>query len=196
MKGMSLGEKADYLWTYYRIWLLVPVIAAAALHVMCSAIQAGRENILVSAVVIGAGTNETGAFESGLKQYMNKTGRNDKVVIQTNIVDDRLSPDTTTALTTLVGAAAADVFICPRNVYEHFSRMRAFTDIKEILNDSDGQYDGMALSGKGDALIIRNSGFVQEKLGAPYQEAYVAVLDHPKHEEGKRAFVKYVLENK
>ena len=65
MKGMSLGEKADYLWTYYRIWLLVPVIAAAALHVMCSAIQAGRENILVSAVVIGAGTNETERLNPG-----------------------------------------------------------------------------------------------------------------------------------
>ena len=25
MKGMSLIQKIDHLWTYYKIWLLIPI---------------------------------------------------------------------------------------------------------------------------------------------------------------------------
>ncbi len=195
MKGMSLKEKIDYLWTYYKIWLLVPVIAAVVLNVLYSAYRAGQENILVSAVVIGAGLDNTEEFETELKKYMNKTGKNDKVVVQTNLVDGELTPDTTAVLTTLAGAAAADVFVCPYNVYEHFSRQHAFTDIRDILGESVDRYGSPALSENGDAVIIRDSRFIQESLGVFCQEVYVAVLEHPKHEDGKLAFVKYILEH-
>ncbi|MEZ3485831.1 MAG: hypothetical protein K1W22_04340 [Lachnospiraceae bacterium] len=178
MKGMSLKEKIDYLWTYYKIWLLVPVIAAVVLNVLYSAYRAGQENILVSAVVIGAGLDNTEEFETEFKKYMNKTGKNDKVVVQTNLVDGELTPDTTAVLTTLAGAA--DVFVCPYNVYEHFSRQHAFADIRDILGESMDQYGSPALSENGDAVIIRDSRFIQESLGVFCQEVYVAVLEHPK----------------
>lgn len=195
IKGMSLRQKTDYLWTYYKTWLLVPVLVAAVLNVAYSAYRAGQENILVSAVVIGAGMDDTEEFAAELKKYMHKTGRNDKVTLQTNIVDGELTPETTAVLTTLVGAAAADVFVCPGNVYEHFSRQHAFADMQGMLEDPAVQSGGPVLSERGDAVIIRESEFIQENLGALYPEVYVAVLDYPGHEEGKLAFVKYVLEH-
>ena len=62
MKGMSLRQKLDYLWTYYKIWLLVPIIAGVILNVVYSAYRASRENVLVSAVVIGAGESSRSAM--------------------------------------------------------------------------------------------------------------------------------------
>ena len=56
MKNMSFKQKIDYLWTYYKIWLLVPLIVGVIINVAYSAYRAGQENILVSAVVIGAGS--------------------------------------------------------------------------------------------------------------------------------------------
>ena len=196
MKQMTLQEKLDYLWTYYKIWLFVPLFIGIILHIVYSAYCAGQENNLVSAVVIGAGTSDTEEFESGLKEFMNKTGKNDKVTLQTNIVEGELTPDTTAVLTTLIGAASADVFVCPENIYSQFSSQRAFTDMKEILGDSEEQERGVELSGKGDALIIRNSAFLEKNLGVFYEEVYVAVVDYPQNEEGKKAFVKYILENR
>lgn len=195
MKNMSFKQKIDYLWTYYKIWLLVPLIVGVIINVAYSAYRAGQENILVSAVVIGAGNCDTEGFESGLKKYMNKTGKNDKIILQTNIVDGELTPDTTTVLTTLIGAAAADVFVCPENVYEHFSNQRAFADMNEVLGNSEEQYSNVRLSAKGDALIIRDSQFLQKNLGVLYQDVYIAILENPQNKEGKGAFVKYVLDN-
>lgn len=195
MKGMSLTEKIDYLWTYYKIWLLVPVIAGVIINVAYSAYRASQENVLVSAVVIGAGNSDTQGFQSGLKKYMNKTGKYDKVILQTNIVEGELTPDTVTVLTTLVGAGEADIFVCPQNVYEHFSMQHAFVDIQEVLGNQIEQSENVSLTEKGDALIIKNSEYLKEKLGAMYQEVYVGVVFTKKHEDGKKAFVEYVLKN-
>lgn len=191
MKGMSLKEKIDHLWTYYKIWLLVPVFAGVLINVIYSAYSASRENILVNAVVVSAGNSDMTEFEQELKEYMNKTGKYDKVVIQTNFAVDEQSADTMLAITTLIGAAAIDVFICPEEVYEHFSQQDAFTDITEIVDVSLS----CTISERGDAVIVSGSKLLQQELGAVYQDAYISVLDHGKHSEGKKAFVQYVLEN-
>lgn len=195
MQGMTMPQKIDYLWTYYKIWLLVPVFIGVILNLVCSAYRAGQENNLVSAVVIGGGNSDTREFESGLKKYMNQTGKNDTVTLQTNIVESELTPDTMSVLTTLIGAAAADVFVCPENVYDHFSERQAFVDMREVLGDSMAQYGDIKLSEKGDAVVVGASEFLQEQLGTLYEEVYIGVLATNKHGAGKAAFVQYVLEN-
>ncbi len=195
MKGMSLRQKLDYLWTYYKIWLLVPIIAGVILNVAYSAYRAGRENVLVSAVVIGAGESDTSELEEGLKKYMNQTGKNDKVTIQNNITSGELTPDTLTVLTTLIGAASVDVFVCPENVYEHFSEKKGFASIEEVLGDDMDQWKDVELAKNGDAVIVKNSQFLRERTGILYEDLYLAAVETNKHPEGKKAFVEYILEN-
>lgn len=195
MKGMSLRQKLDYLWTYYKIWLLVPIIAGVILNVAYSAYRAGRENVLVSAVVIGAGESDTSELEEGLKKYMNQTGKNDKVTIQNNITSGELTPDTLTVLTTLIGAASVDVFVCPENVYEHFSEKKGFASIEEVLGDDMAQWKDVELAKNGDAVIVKNSQFLRERTGILYEDLYLAAVETNKHPAGKKAFVEYILEN-
>ena len=166
---MSLRQKLDYLWTYYKIWLLVPIIAGVILNVVYSAYRAGRENVLVSAVVIGAGESDTSELEEGLKKYMNQTGKNDKVTIQNNITSGELTPDTLTVLTTLIGAASVDVFVCPENAYEHFSEKKGFANIEEVLGDDMDQWKDVYLAKNGDAVIVKNSQFLREQTGILYE---------------------------
>ena len=191
MKGMSLKEKLDYLWTYYKIWLLVPGFAGVILHVAYSAYAASRENVLVNAVVVGAGQSDTASFEAALKKYMGKNGKYDKVVIQTNFSAEEQSADTMLALSTLIGAGAVDIFICPEKVYEHFSRQNAFGDMEKMMQDLG--VTKVRLSKKKDAVIVSDSVLLQKELGAVYEEAYISVMQHTKHEEGKKAFLQYIL---
>lgn len=195
MKGMSLLQKLDYLWTYYKIWLLVPIIIGVILNVVYSAYRANQENILVSAIVIGAGESDTSELEEGLKKYMKQTGKNDKVTIQNNITSGDLTPDTLTVLTTLIGAASVDVFVCPQNVYEHFSDRQSFSNVKEVLGDDVEKWDNAELTEKGDALIVKNSSFLREQTEILYEDVYLAIVETKKHPEGKKAFVEYILEN-
>lgn len=194
MKGMSLLQKLDYLWTYYKIWLLVPIIVGVISNVVYSAYRANQETILVSAIVIGAGESDTSELEEGLKKYMKQTGKNDKVTIQNNITSGDLTPDTLTVLTTLIGAASVDVFVCPQNVYEHFSDKKSFSSVKGLLGDDVEQWDNVALTEKGDALIVKNSPFLREQTGILYEDVYLAIVETKKHPEGKKAFVEYIFE--
>ena len=51
------------------------------------------------------------------------------------------------------------------------------------------------LTEKGDAFKITDSEFLRDKLGVPYETAYVTILTNAPHEKGASQFVQYVLEN-
>ena len=48
MRGMTLVQKIDYLWTYYKIWLLVPVVIGVVFYIISTTYRASQENELVS----------------------------------------------------------------------------------------------------------------------------------------------------
>ena len=193
MKGMTLLQKIDYLWTYYKIWLLVPIGIGVVIYIGCSAYRASRENELVSTIVVGSVARETNEIQEEIKEYMGKTGKNDIVRMHMNIPADQLAQTSQVALTTLIGAEAVDVIICPEEVYEHFSSQGGFEDMSKLFGET-GQKEGLELTEKRDALKITDSKFLQEKLGTPYKEVYIGVFINAPHEKGADQFVQYVLE--
>lgn len=72
MKGMTLIQKIDYLWTYYKIWLLVPVVIGCVVYVGCSIYRAQNENVLVNTVIVGSTLQTTDKVEQEIKDYMKK----------------------------------------------------------------------------------------------------------------------------
>ena len=141
MKGMTLIQKIDYLWTYYKIWLLVPVVIGCVVYVGCSIYRAQNENVLVNTVIVGSTLQTTDKVEQEIKDYMKKDKKNDVVTLQTNIPDDNMGQASTVALSTMVGAETVDVIICPKNVYDHFSGQQAGAiPMKEILGGNIEKY--------------------------------------------------------
>lgn len=193
MKGMTLIQKIDYLWTYYKIWLLVPVGIGFVIYMGCSIYRAQTENVLVNAVVVGSTLQDTEELSQDVKKYIGKDGKNDVVTLQTNIPDDNLGQASTVALSTIVGANTVDVIVCPKNVYEHFSGQQAGAiSMQEMLGDKFTQYGDIV---KEDAVVVSNSQFMKEKLGIPYEEVYMFVVANAPHREGAAQFVQYVLDN-
>lgn len=193
MRGMTLLQKIDYLWTYYKIWLLVPVGIGVVIYMGCSIYRTKTENILVNAVVVGSTLRSTEELSQDVKEYMGEDGRHDVVTVQTNIPDDNMGQASMVALSTVVGAETVDVIVCPEKVYEHFSGQDGFEDMSKLFGET-GQKEGLELTEKGDALKITDSKFLQEKLGAPYKEVYIGVFINAPHEKGADQFVQYVLE--
>lgn len=193
MRGMTLLQKIDYLWTYYKIWLLVPVGIGIVIYMGCSIYRTKTENILVNAVVVGSTLRSTEELSQDVKEYMGEDGRHDVVTVQTNIPDDNMGQASMVALSTVVGAETVDVIVCPEKVYEHFSSQDGFEDMSKLFGET-GQKEGLELTEEGDALKITDSKFLQEKLGTPYKEVYIGVLINAPHEKGADQFVQYVLE--
>lgn len=193
MEGMTFIQKVDYLWTYYKIWLLVPIGLGVLIYIACSAYRASQENELVSAIVVGSMAQDTEKIQEEIKEYIGKTGKNDVVRMHMNIPADQLSKTSQVALTTLIGAEAVDVLIGPRDVYEHFSGQGGFVPVEEFLGE--GQLQNAGTTEKGDALKISDSNFLREDLGTPYNEVYIGVFINAPHKEGAAQFVQYVLDN-
>ena len=193
MRGMTLLQKIDYLWTYYKIWLLVPVGIGIVIYMGCSIYRTKTENILVNAIVVGSTLRSTEELSQDVKEYMGEDGRHDVVTLQTNIPDDNMGQTSIVALSTVVGAETVDVIACPEKVYEHFSSQGGFEDMSELFGET-GQKEGLELTEKGDALKITDSKFLQKKLGTPYKEVYIGVFINAPHEKGADRFVQYVLE--
>ena len=193
MRGMTLLQKIDYLWTYYKIWLLVPVGIGIVIYMGCSIYRTKTENILVNAIVVGSTLRSTEELSQDVKEYMGEDGRHDVVTLQTNIPDDNMGQTSIVALSTVVGAETVDVIACPEKVYEHFSSQGGFEDMSELFGET-GQKEGLELTEKRDALKITDSKFLQKKLGTPYKEVYIGVFINAPHEKGADQFVQYVLE--
>lgn len=194
MKGMTLLQKIDYLWIYYKVWLLVPIGIGVVVYIASSAYRASQENELVSAIVVGSTATDTNEVEEAIKKYIGKTKKNDIVRMHMNIPADQLAKTSQIALTTLIGAEAVDVILCPAEVYEHFSLQEGFVNINSLIGEIDSNKK-VEMTERGDAIKITDSKFLKEKLGTPYNEVYMGVFINAPHEEGAAKFVQYVLDN-
>lgn len=193
MRGMTLVQKIDYLWTYYKIWLLVPIALGVVIYIGHSIYRAKTDNVLVHAVVVGSTIQDITELQEEVKDYMGKNGKHDTVTLQMNIPDDQMGQASTVALTTVIGAETVDVIVCPEIVYEHFSSQGGFVQMKERIGEPE-EREGIVLTEKGDAFKITDSEFLRDKLGVPYETAYVTILTNAPHEKGASQFVQYVLE--
>ena len=63
MRGMTLVQKIDYLWTYYKIWLLVPVVIGVVFYIISTTYRASQENELVSVIAVGSLVRDTSELE-------------------------------------------------------------------------------------------------------------------------------------
>lgn len=193
MKGMTFLQKVDYLWTYYKIWLLVPVVIGFVLYIGVSAYRAKQQNVLVNAVVVGSTMQETETLQQEIKQYMHSDRKNDVVTIMTNVPNDHMGQTSTMALSTMVGARTVDVVIGTEEVYQYFGGEEAgLIPLEEVLGE---KADQLADRRVGNALLLKQSDEITKKLGIPYEEAYVMVLKSAPHQNGAVQFVQYVFDN-
>ncbi len=192
MRGMTLVQKIDYLWTYYKIWLLVPVVIGVVFYIISTTYRASQENELVSVIAVGSLVRDTSELENEIKEYIGK--KNDIVRFHMSIPADQLAKTSQITLTTLIGAKAVDVILCPEDVYRHFSDRDGFLSM-ESYESQIQEKNGAGLTEKKDAIKFIDSQFLKEKLGIPYDEVYMGIFINAPHEEGTKEFVQYVLKN-
>lgn len=193
IKALSTGEKIEYLWMYYKIWLFVALLAVGCICIGYQMYRGMHENIIVNVAIVGGGGLNTAEVEEGFKDYAGITKKNDVVRINANIPAESKSLSSRTALTTLIGANAVDVIICDEEVFQEYNAQGGFVSMSEIMADSG---EPESVQEEENAVIIENSDFLKNVGGVPYQKAYVGILINAQHEQGARQFVEYLLKMK
>lgn len=192
LRGMSLGEKAGYLWTYYKIWLLVPVILIFVIWQGMQIYHNMQEVELLSVGVVDTNLNtEEGqeAFESDLLELLGTGGENEVIALDTGLSS---GDDSASAMkrATVLGAGTLDLMICGEELYDSYDAQGAFADWEEILGEDYGKYESYFVDGRLD--LSRSAKWDSYGL-VIYEPVYAGALVSSENTEALRQFAEYYL---
>ena len=192
LRGMSLGEKAGYLWTYYKIWLLVPVILIFVIWQGMQIYHNMQEVELLSVGVVDTNLNtEEGqeAFESDLLELLGTGDENEVIALDTGLSS---GDDSASAMkrATVLGAGTLDLMICGEELYDSYDAQGAFADWEEILGEDYGKYESYFVDGRLD--LSRSAKWDSYGL-VIYEPVYAGALVSSENTEALRQFAEYFL---
>lgn len=192
LRGMSLGEKAGYLWTYYKIWLLVPVILIFVIWQGMQIYHNMQEVELLSVGVVDTNLNtEEGqeTFESDLLKLLGTGGENEIIALDTGLSS---GDDSASAMkrATVLGAGTLDLMICGEELYDSYDAQGAFADWEEILGEDYGKYESYFVDGRLD--LSRSAKWDSYGL-VIYEPVYAGALVSSENTEALRQFAEYYL---
>lgn len=189
LKSLNFGEKIEYLWMYYKMWLVAAVCVAAGIYLAFSMYRGSQENVVLNVAIVGGSNQDTDELVKDFKAYAGIDGKNDVVRVQANIPADGGSMTSKTALTTLIGANAVDVMICPEDIYQEYKAQDGFVS----LGDLPSYESDMTIRNQKDIVVLENNEFLKNTVGVPYEKAYIGVLINAQHKENAKTFIKYLL---
>lgn len=188
---MTLGKKLEYLWMYYKGWLAGALCLVLAVSVGVTMYKGMHTTVLLNAVVIGGDDLKAEWLMESFAQYA-EIGEKDGIVqIRTNIPDDGGGMMSTTALTTLMGADAIDVLVCPADVYEDYDGHDGFFNMKEILGEKAEEYGDAVLE---NGVCLKAGNILEKEQMTAYEEIYVAIPVNSQNPETAVKFVEYLLQ--
>lgn len=193
IKSLGWKERLQYLWTYYKHWLLVLIGIAALIGLGQSVYQNSQMKELLSFIVLDTGTEaEEGAerLKSDLTEYLG-TGEKYETVEVTTMLSSTIDSSAGMKQTVLIGAGETDLLVCGEEMYEQYHSEGLFLDWEEILDDDYGTYEKYLTDGKLD--LAQSQVWNSYGLTA-YEPVYMGVvLDD--NQENIRGLLEYLFGN-
>jgi len=169
MAGMSLKQKAEYLWTYYK-WVLA--VAAGVIVLICIVVSSFMNKsvtTLYSGIVINAELSEEGQayLSDGWFEHLGGVEKKEKVDISSTYYNDLSAtqdPEADAAaamrVTAMVAAKELDYIIMDEISYNYYKKAAIFSSPEEML--SQEQIDQFS-----DKIVY----YTDEEDGATYPVA-------------------------
>ncbi len=189
LKKMTWKEKIEYLWMYYKIWLVVLALVIAAI---CTGVQMYHgitEEVLLNVTIVDGGNVDRTGLEKDVKELLGAKKKNQSVKINSNISSSKEDYNSRIALTTLIGAESVDVLICPKEIYEEYQGMDGLVNLEEMMPEqaAEGTVEG-------EAAIFQDNAYLDENIGVSYEPVYACVLQNGHNKENAVEFLKMLTE--
>ena len=134
--SMPLGKKVEYLWMYYKIWLVVLAAIIGVIYLGCTMYKGRHTTVLLNVTITGGDSQKAEQLSKDFCKYAGIDEKDGIIRIQANIPEDGGGLSSNTALTTLVGADAVDVLICGEGVYEDYKKQDGFEQTIDFPEDN------------------------------------------------------------
>lgn len=190
MSQMTRKEKIEYLWMYYKSYLLIPVIIVVLAAIGIQMYHGMTEKVLLNLTILGGENVDRTDLDKDITRLLGTGKKNETVKINANLSGSSEDYNSNIALSTLVGAEAVDVMICPEEIYEQYDDQNGFENLEKILSE-----DALG-SGKvhGNAVILDTGQYMSEKVGVSYEPVYVCIMSNTQNEKRAVKFVEMLIE--
>ena len=188
--SMTAGKKIEYLWMYYKGWLAGAVCVVLAVCLGVTMYKGRHTNVFLNVIVVGGDNLKAEWLAEEFSQYADIDGKEGIVRVRANIPDDGGGMTSTTALTTLMGAGAVDVLICPERVYEEYGSQGGFQDMGEVLGELAGDYGEAVLD---SGVCLKGGNILEQEEMVTYDKVYAALPVNGQNQETAARFIEYLL---
>lgn len=169
-KSMSPVKKMEYLWMYYKIWLVVLAAVIGVIYLGVIMYNGRHTTVLLNVAITGGNSKRAEQLSKDFCQYA-VIGKKDGIIrIQANIPEDGGSMTSKTALTTLIGADAVDVLICGEDVYKEYDKQDGFRKTIEFPKEN----------------------ILKKKKIISYEDAHAAIMMNAQNRKMAEKFLEYL----
>ena len=148
MQGMTFREKADHLWTYYKEWLIVVLLAVIAVCITVSSIRNLSKNIVCSGTYANISMTAEGMryMKEGFAEHLGVDNVND--VVEINYTNFQSLTDPTSGennynaamiLINMVAAGRMDYALLDKLALEFYITQEVFLDLREFFTEAQIQ---------------------------------------------------------
>lgn len=190
LKSMNLREKVEYLWTYYKIWLVVLVAFIMVVSTIVTMVRNGMKDELLSIAIMDSDMNVQEQIDQMTDELTADIGTGDPyetITVDTSAGSGDDYADVIKRMV-LTASGTVDLFICDQEIYEEYDGQGAFRDWSEILGDDYAQYEPYMTDG---VLDLSKSERWQEYGITSYEPVYAGILASSEKDENLRAFAEF-----
>lgn len=181
IKGLTGRNRLAYLWTYYKIWLLVPVILIV---VITSGIQIYHNSLEEPILYVNVGDTVLEADEGiqklsqDLLELCKTGGKHETVPVTTNVMS---ADDYTSSLQMSIWLSSGDmdILICDEETFKRFQEQEIFMNPADLPGYEE---ESLQKHVKDGILYLEDENWMQYGL-VTYEPVCAGVLNTSRHPE-------------
>lgn len=189
-KKMTFLQRVEYLWMYYKIWLVIVVSFVGIIWIGILMYRGTHTTVLLNVAVVEGDSQKTEDLTKQFMEYEEISEHDGIVRVKANIPDEDGTTSTQTILTTLFGAEAVDVLICTEKVYEEYKDQGGFLSMSEVLCEENDSYDENVMK---DGIIFSSDSVLGHEGVVSYDKIYVIVPVNSKNQKMASQFIRFLL---
>lgn len=206
LSTMKFKDKADYIWEYYKFWIIgFVVLAVLAYNVVAAQIENSKETLInitmINSDLVSAG--ETTLLED-FADYMNVDLDDRKAIIDVSMrmapeMDDEFSLNCSAKIFAQFAANTIDVTIMDKAMLSFYDKIDAFSKLDELVSPEfyekhkDSFVTGVDSEGNEYICAIDISDSEIFKRSNAYSgKAYLSIISNSLYADNSVAFLEYL----
>ncbi len=165
----AVGKKVEYLWMYYKIWLVILAVVIGVIYLGCTMYKGRHTTVLLNVAVTGGDSQKAEELNKDFCKYAGIDEKDGSSGYR-RIFRKMEGACPQRQLTTLVGADAVDVLICREDVYQEYKNRMVFKK----------------------PLIFRKIICLKKKKIISYDDAHAAIMVNAQNKKMAEKFISYL----